>query len=98
MRIIPHIFSLFVFVSLSFECFASSGSKETSGSRFLPIIIGLVVLGGFALSIISQVNHKGGGYASRQDYSNHQQRRSDSHAFLILLVVGVIFLIAKACG
>jgi hypothetical protein len=98
MRVMTHIYSLIVFISLSFECLASSGSKEISGSRVLGIIVGLVVLVGIALSIISQVNQKGGGYASARDYSNQQQRRSDGHAFLILLVVGVIFLIAKACG
>ena len=98
MKFMKYIYSLIICISFSFECLASSGSKETNGSRVLGIIVGLVVLGGIALSIISQVNHKGGGYASRSDYADHQKRRSDNHAFLILLVIGVIFLIAKACG
>lgn len=98
MKVMTHIFSLIVFISLSFECLASSVSNETNGGRVLGIIVGIVVLGGLALSFISQVNHKGGGYASRQDYSNHQRTKSDGHVFLIFLVVGVIFLIAKACG
>lgn len=98
MRVIPHIFSLIVCIFLSIECLAASGSKETNGSRILAIILGVVVLGGLAISFISQVNQKGGGYASGLDSYKHQQSRSDGHILLILFVVGIIFLIAKACG
>jgi hypothetical protein len=84
MRIKTQIFSLIVFISLRFEYLSFIVLNETNGSRVLALIVGFMVLGGIALSFISQVNHKGGRNASGRDYSNHQQIRSDSHAFLIL--------------
>lgn len=97
MKNFTYIIPLIIFFSISFECFASSISNEKDSSNVLAIVVGIVVLGGIALSFISHVNHKGGGYASRRDYSEHQRKKSDNHMFLILLVVGFIFLISKSC-